>query len=166
MGNELSRHTKYRRTKKGFIVVLYGNQKRNSKRRNHPLPAYTFNELYEWLVNKKLFHQLFSQWVCSGYDKWYMPSIDRIDDYKGYSFDNIKLVTWYDNYNRACYDRKNGINNKGCKAVLKCDMDGNVIKEYHSTQFAFRDTGISQGNLSAVCRGLRNHAGGFKWKYK
>ena len=45
-------------------------------------------------------------------------------------------------------------------------LDGNVVAEFGSAQEAFRETGISQGNISSVCRGDRSMAGGFFWRYK
>ena len=40
------------------------------------------------------------------------PSIDRKDDYKPYTFDNIQLTTWQQNKAKGHEDCKNGINNK------------------------------------------------------
>lgn len=42
---------------------------------------------------------------------------------------------------------------------------GVVVAEFGSAQEAFRETGISQGNISAVCRGVRGSAGGYNWRY-
>ena len=36
---------------------------------------------------------------------------------------------------------------------------------YPSISEAYRQTGISQGNISAVCNGHRKTAGGYHWKY-
>ena len=52
------------------------------------------------------------------------------------------------------------------KAVLQLNFDGKVIAKFGSAQEAFRKTGISQGNISSVCRGGRKNAGGFLWKYE
>jgi len=43
------------------------------------------------------FEELYNNWVKHGYDKWYKPSVDRLNDDKGYSFSNIQLVTWKEN---------------------------------------------------------------------
>lgn len=51
-----------------------------------------------------------------------------------------------------------------CKPVIQFDMDGNFIKEYYSATEAQRATNIHK--ITACCRGERNHAGGFIWKYK
>jgi hypothetical protein len=47
----------------------------------------------------KNFKVLYKNWVKSGYEKNFRPSVDRLDSTKGYSFDNIRLVTWKENNN-------------------------------------------------------------------
>lgn len=75
--------------------------------------------------------------------------------------------------------RSNVLGFKGSKKLLgKCGKDcakskiveqikdGKVINEFFGTAEAYRETQISQGNISACCRGARNYAGGFVWRYK
>ena len=57
-----------------------------------------------------------------------------------------------------------GENNKKRKIVLQLDMNGNVIKEWPSVAEIKRTLGI--WHVDTCCRGMRNHAGGFKWMYK
>ena len=109
---------------------------------------------------------LWNNWIESNYDKMTKPSVDRLDDYKGYSLDNIQLMTWEENKAKGSRDRKNGVNNKKSKAVLQYDLQGNLIKEYYSIMQAERETKISNVSISRVCNGKRKTAGGFKWKYK
>ena len=111
---------------------------------------------------------LYNEWVTSGYDKYAKPSLDRIDDYKGYSFDNIQLMTWGENDTKGSLDVRNGINNKHSKAVLQYDLNGNFIKEYYSMAQAERETGVSHSNISNVCQHKRYliTSGGYKWEYK
>lgn len=52
------------------------------------------------------------------------------------------------------------------KKVLQYDMQDNFIKEWDSTAEAGRQLKINQSNISACCRGKRNNAGGYVWKYK
>lgn len=111
------------------------------------------------------FDALYLNWINSGYDKWKKPSCDRIDDYKGYSFDNIRLVTWQDNKDKTHEDMKNGINNKQSQSVLQFNLNGEYISKYHSQCNAERITGASQSGISACCNGLNETAGGFKWSY-
>lgn len=53
---------------------------------------------------------------------------------------------------------------KNYSPVLQMDSYGNIIAEYNSIKEAQRKTGIN--NISAVCRGERHKAGGYKWRYK
>jgi hypothetical protein len=51
-----------------------------------------------------------------------------------------------------------------CKPVLQFDLNGNFIREYFSASEAQRITKISK--ITSCCRGERNKAGGYIWKYK
>ena len=160
-------NAKHYRTKKGLVSQIRGTQVSNSKRRGHPIPTYTSKELYEELMSSTLFHELFDAWEQSDFDHNLVPSIDRLDDYKPYSFDNIRLTTWGENNSKANKDRLNGVNNKVSKRVQQTSLDGLTVKEYHSSSHASRETGIRHTCIVKVCLGLdgRKVAGGYTWKY-
>lgn len=160
----LERMQKYRKTKKGLICVIYNNEKIRSKNKGWPAPEYDLITLRRWLLSQDTFHILYDQWVDSGYDLDLKPSIDRLDNYKPYSLDNIQIVTWKDNNERGTNDQVIGINTKNCDAVMQLDREGNIIKEFHSIRSAGRETGIDSGNINLVCNGKRLTAGGYKWK--
>jgi len=164
----MSKHSvdKYQKTKKGIVTVIYNSQKQSSKRRGHPMPSYTLKELRQWMYSQKEFHELYDQWKASGYDRWLKPSCDRLDDYKPYTLDNLRVVTWKDNNRRSHRDMKNGVNNKQSKTVLQFTLNGEFVAEYYSMHNAERLTGILEGGISNVCRGVRKTAGGFIWKFK
>ncbi|MBP5326598.1 MAG: hypothetical protein J6Y98_01630 [Bacteroidales bacterium] len=65
------------------------------------------------------------------------------------------------NYNKIKVRRKYEQN---YSPVLQLDYFGNIVAEYDSITEAQQQTGI--GNISAVCRRLRQKAGGFRWEYK
>ena len=44
---------------------------------------------------------LFLKWQSSNYKRNLAPSIDRKDDTKGYSFENITVMTWKENDKKA-----------------------------------------------------------------
>ena len=157
---------KYVRTIQGVVVKLYNHQIENSKKRSHELPSYSEQELYEWLNSQDLFHKLFNEWVSCEYDTNKKPSVDRKDDYKPYSFDNIQIMTWEQNRNKYYSDRRNGINNKGNKTVLQYDLNGVFIEEYISIAQAKRETGVSNSVISKCCKGEYKTAGSYIWKYK
>ena len=51
------------------------------------------------------------------------------------------------------------------KAVIQMSKNGCIIKKYVSGLDAERKTGIYGENISKVCGGKRNSAGGYKWKF-
>lgn len=133
------------------------------------MPSYSRNELKEWIFNQAKFYKLYHDWVQSGFVSDLRPSIDRINNEKGYSFDNIQLVTWKENRENFFKDLKNNKKKyfkKKRKRVLQISPDGKVIHEYDSTYEAEEKTGISNSSISRVCRGIRKTAGGYKWAYK
>ena len=156
----------YRKTKIGLITQIYNHQKQKSVLRNHEQPKYTRLELIEWCTSQDIFDKLYKEWENSNYNKKLIPSIDRLDDYKGYSFNNIQIITWEENDKKAHIDTINGKNNKMSKAVLQYDLDGNFIKEYYSTMNAERETGIYHSKISACCKNKIKYYKGYIWKYK
>jgi len=161
----LSKNKTYKRSINGIIATIYAHQRYRSKRRGYIPPTYSKDELKDWLFNKSKFILLYEEWVKSNYDKNMKPSCDRLDDYKSYSLDNIQLMTWGENNTKGYRDKKEGKNNKCNKSVSKYSKDGKFIESYHSISHASRGTEINQGSIGMVCRGDRNHAGGFVWRY-
>jgi len=154
-----------RRTKRGLVKGIYANQKRRSKKRGHSQPTYTLEELIHWFNNHPLANALYDAWRLSGYRRGLVPSVDRLDDSVGYSFDNIQLLTWSENDSKGCEDRKSG-RMKKCnnEAVVQRDKKGKFISRYHSQHDASRITNISQTSISLCCSGKQYSAGGFLWE--
>ena len=88
----------YYRLKRGVANKIHQAQRCNSKTRGHPPPAYSLEELRNWLFKNPKFNSIYKSWVDSGYMKNKAPSCDRIDNSKPYTFDNIQLVTWGQNF--------------------------------------------------------------------
>lgn len=75
--------------------------------------------------------------------------------------DNLEWCTQSHNIQYA-YD--NGTKTPpGMKKVNQYDMAGNYIRTWESVTQAERTLHIN--NVGAVCRGIRNYAGGYKWQY-
>lgn len=174
---------KHRKTKKGIIECIYWNQRRTSRDRGYDLPNYTLHKLVEWVFSQPNFNKIFDNWVESGYEKRLVPSIDRIDPYKSYTFDNIQLMTWEEHLEKDMSDIISGDNRKPLKAVISVNIETGEEIEYYSASEAQRQTGIQQSNIIAACRVKRTKryiskitgkqiyttkwtAGGLKWKYK
>jgi len=128
------------------------------------LPDYSREDLLNWLFENNI-EELHGQWVARDYDIKLTPSVDRLDDYKPYSFANIRLVTWDENHTRGHEDKRNGINNKNSRAVNQLTMSGGFVEWFHSMNQATRDTGVRPGHISECCMSLRKQAGGFLWEY-
>lgn len=102
--SQAAKQKAYTRTIDGLISQIYGKQKSSSKKRGHQPPTYSVELLHRWITAHTIFQELYDNWIASDCDKWLRPSVDRPDNSKGYSFDNIKLMTWRENqdnyYNR------------------------------------------------------------------
>ena len=152
-----------RRTKQGLSSKIYYSQRARALNNNMPLPNYSLEELREWLFGNPLFDELYNTWKESGYKLELIPSCDRLDNYKSYTFENLQLMTWGENNERGHSDRKNGANNKQSRAVLQFDLDGNLVRKHYSISQARRETKIE--NIGHVCLGDQKTAGGYKWQY-
>ena len=144
---------------------MYRSQKANSKHRNHPTPNYTWLEFYEWAESSG-YAAIHTVWVKSGFEKRSAPSTDRIDNDLPYTLNNLQLVTWGDNHDKAGKDRKSGVLFCNHTPVTQYTLSGDFVATYHSQHEAHRVTGIPHGNIGNVCR--KNGAltaGGFKWEY-
>lgn len=156
----------YSRTKDGLVTSIYSHQRRNSRMRWDSIPNYTLQELREWVFSQNNFEELYISWKESKYDKQIIPSIDRIDDYRWYSFDNIRQVTWEENRKRSYEDRRNWINNKLSTAVIWNHKYTWEVLEFYSIAEAKRRTGIWQSEICNCCKWIRKSAGNYIWKYK
>ena len=166
----------YTRSIKGVIGGMYCTQRAHCKKRNHPAPAYTQQELHDYLITNTTFLKLFSEWEISGYEQSLRPSCDRLDDYKTYTFDNIQIVTYRENIQKFYSDMMSGRNTKMCCAVNQYDCNHKLLNTFFSIREAERQTGINSSHITSVCmkRTIRHSdghmytlkkAGGFFWEY-
>lgn len=158
-------YIKKKRTKLGLISAIYTEQKNSCKDRKHELPKYSKEELIEWALNQPNFNILYNNWVQSGHNKWERPSIDRIDNFKTYSLDNIQLVTFKENNARSHIDAANG-DQLGVNLieVEQYDLEGNFIRSYKSMSEASKQTGISVGAICTACNKKESQTELFLWK--
>ena len=132
---------------------IYSNQVSKSIQRKHPKPTYTKEELQEWLNRHPSYDRMYDEWVKSNYDIKLKPSIDRIYNHLGYSFENIRLVTWDTN------------NKKEHKGVDIFNLDGTVYKRCGSIKEAAEYSGIKPSTLGEYLRRNLNPINGKVYMY-
>lgn len=115
---------------------------------------------------KNNFEKFYSDWKSSGYKKFLKPSVDRIDDYGTYTKDNIQLMTFYENWQKAIKDKVEGKTNKQNKAVVAISPIGEEFL-FHSIKDASRKTGADSKNIQYCCDGKPKYktSKGYKWKW-
>ena len=156
----------YNKTERGVVKSMYQGQMSSSRYRKMPLPNYSFDDFFDWVMANG-FKALYDEWAKKGHPKHLKPSADRINDYKPYTLDNIRLVTFCENHKKASQDKIKGINKKQLKPVIQMDSNGKILNEYYSIAEASRKTGLSAPSISNCCRGYKyKHVGGFKWAFK
>lgn len=160
------------RTKEGVIKTIFHSQKQSSVRRGHSKQQYSYEELKEWIL-KNGFEDIYTQWTQSEFKKDFKPSIDRLDDSKGYSFSNIRLTTWKENREKQYSDfRNNKLSNSGYfgsghRPVEALRDDGSVFKEFISLNDAKRFFNLkTHSNISSCCTGKKEKCAGYRWRYK
>lgn len=155
----------YKKSKEGLIRRILIQQIRSSKQRAHNPPNYSLDEFRDWFYSQDNFEKLYLDWVASEYNKNLVPSVDRIDDLKPYSFENIRLITLAENVKKSHLDKVNGVTGRDMKTVYQYDKDLIFITSYHSTSYAAKQIGVSQTNISKRCLKYPKMSCGFYWTY-
>ena len=82
---------------------------------------------------------------------------------------NGYVVIYSDQYHGQCMKyvpKKRRTTNKKSKAVLKLDLNGNLISEYESITQAAKSEGRSPSDVKKCCDGKLKRSGNYKWRYK
>lgn len=161
-----------RQTPEGLVRRIYNNQRMTTRKMGRALPAYTLMELYEWLDTQPKFAELYHSWVAGGNCIEDVPSIDRLDNHKSYSLDNIQVVTWRQNLlNQKTQNMGGEYMHTKSKAVRQLTLAGELVDEYPSIAMAIRSikgwggVKVTVSNVSKVCDGNATTAYGFKWEW-
>lgn len=136
-------YQEYKKSKKGLIAHIYNGQLSSSRRRGHPVPSYTLNELRNFLLNDKQFNFLFEKWIQNNCSRELVPSVDRIDPTLPYTLTNINVMQWSENRKKRFSD---------CSHVPKSDNTSEITGvSYHKksqkwvSQIIFKQTHIWLG---------------------
>ena len=78
---------------------------------------------------------------------------------------NLEWVTVKENDNHGTRNIRIA-NSKKKRPIVQMDLNENIIVEHAGIKDAQRYTGVNRNSIREVCRGNRETAGGFKWKYK
>jgi len=154
----------YRKSIPGLVTQIYARQRRNSLLRNHPYPDYNKSQLMDWITNNPIFINLYNNWVSSGYDRLLVPSCDRIDSRGHYTLDNLQLGTFAENHKNENMEIMNGLIGRSI-AVIGTSKDTGQKILFVSAKDAERRIGAFSTHISACCRGKRNSAGNFTWRF-
>ena len=130
------------------------------------MPSYSKKELYEWLTSSELFMELFTIWGDNGYNRMDAPSVDRLDDSRPYSMDNIQVMSFRDNNKKSHNDRKSGkLITSQNRRVRQLSKGGIFMGDFYSINEAGRKLNINSSHIGETCKGKRKSAGGFLWEY-
>lgn len=124
------------------------------------MPDYSLSWLHGRFLDDVKFKRLYTEWVKSGYNKWKKPSIDRVNRLKPYTKDNIQLLSWGDNRAKENNERRS---RKGRVIQYK---DGIEVARYASQRQLVKQTGFTQGLVSAVLNGKRRQHKGYTFRYE
>lgn len=173
---------RYEKTKSGFLVRKYKAMKdRVNGVGTRNLHLYVGKnllpkeEFYKWAMGDAAFHDLFSKWEASGYDRRITPSVDRIRSSDGYMIGNMQWLTHRDNSIKAVkgikrsddFKQKNmGARCYRSRAILQYSKEGKFIREWACGMDAARSLGVKGAqNLAHCASGKIPSAYGYKWSY-
>ncbi len=77
--------------------------------------------------------------------------------------DNLEWCTI--KYNNSYGTHNTRVSNSLCKKINQYTADGDFIKTWNSIKVASETLKINAGNITKCCKGVRNKAGDYVWKY-
>lgn len=101
------------KTKTRYLANQYGNMKQRVNGKDPKskyylgLPIMTYTQYIYWALDDIIFNQIWEVYERMGFNTKYCPSIDRIDNSKGYILNNIRFVFRYQNTKQ--YNGKNDV---------------------------------------------------------
>lgn len=156
--------TTVKQTLKGYITQAFSSVRYKSKRRGEEYPNFTKDEFVLWMHENNV-HLKWIEYVDSDYNIDKKPSVDRIDDYNPYTFDNMQLITWKENRLKGVNGKKHHLacsNKQNMKRVKIVDIFGETLQEFDSIKDCAEYLGVHKVSVSRVLCGRRKTIKGFK----
>jgi hypothetical protein len=144
-------HLKNKTNLEYMIKKRYRSMIKRSKQRGWKICS--FKDFKEFALKSEEFKRLREAWISSGLDQKLVPSVDRIDNEKGYELENIQFLTMVENVKKGHIEAP-----KGKKVLL---VKGDEILLFDSQEEASRYLGLSK---TAVCMALKNNGRVQGWK--
>jgi hypothetical protein len=144
-------HLKNKTNLEYMIRQRYHDMTTRSKKRGWKIC--TFEDFKDFALQSEEFKKLREAWINSDFDRKLVPSVDRIDNDRGYTIDNIQFLNLSENV------KKGHIEAPKCKKVLL--VKGNEVLYFDSQIEASRYLGVSK---ETVCRALKNNGRVQGWK--
>ncbi len=151
----------YYDTPRFLLTKIYERQKSSNVYRGHGDMPYTHDEFVLRYLNDTDLLRLFDLWKAGGCKKQDIPSFDRPDVSRGYSFDNIRVTTWSQNREKG---KSEQFITQGT-SVYQIDSSGKIIREFISISQATKATGVSGSAIIKCCNNKGRLSGGFYWAY-
>lgn len=140
---KVCRSIRYNKSNPALLAKkVYNTQIQHAVGRGHPAPDYDLATFTLWLTTQTTFDNMFAEWVASGYEIGLAPSADRLDNAKPYTLDNLELVPWSVNRQRAADSKKIGELYSGHRAVAAYNKDGSLFMQFVSLAEALRHFGV------------------------
>jgi len=137
---------------KSIVFKLYRSQKGCSITRGMPPPNYTRDELFDWILSQPHFEKLRSNYIQSGFDKYLVPSCDRLNERLPYTLDNIELVTWGENFKRSIEVIKSGERDISQPIIELQYPELSYIAEHPTYKSIRVKYGVSLGDVCQCCK--------------
>ena len=99
-----------------------------------------------------------------------LREVNHIDGNKANNM--VSNLEWVSSSKNKIHAYKNGLmtptknKRRTSKKLMQTDIAGNVVACFSTQEEAALATGVQRQNISKVITGKRNHAGGYRWKYK